>query len=37
MAMRGPLCGERKASKRMNKTGVGDDDPTVMESEEMEL
>jgi putative SOS response-associated peptidase YedK len=28
---------ERKASKRMNKTGVGDDDPTILESEEMDL
>jgi hypothetical protein len=29
--------GERKASTRMNKTGVGDGDPSVMESDELEL
>jgi hypothetical protein len=28
---------ERKASTRMNKTGVGDDDPSVMDSDELEL
>jgi putative SOS response-associated peptidase YedK len=28
---------EHKASKRMNRTGFGDDDPSVMESEELEL
>jgi putative SOS response-associated peptidase YedK len=28
---------ERRISKRMNRTGFGDDDPTVMDSEEMEI
>ena len=28
---------ERKVSTRLNRTGEGDDDPTVLESEELDL
>jgi hypothetical protein len=28
---------ERKVSKWMNRTGVGDDDPTILEPDELDL